>query len=141
MSCYRCGGPHYKSSCPQSRDFPPAPGLTAGPEQWKPTDVLAFPARRDPSPPSPGYLQTRIALDMPSAGLPSPLSVICPWCGAGTWSPCTNAGTGQRTAIHQARKETRRHPPPCHWCGLEADDTECPASGNGRHEWLDDEQE
>ena len=109
MGCYRCGGPHYKNSCPDQfpapRTVPPGPGPSAGPEQWKPTDALAFPARRDPAPPSPVYLQVRAGLGMPSPGLPSPLAVPCGWCGAGTYAPCVNPGTGQRTTIHDTRKD------------------------------------
>ena len=62
--------------------------------------------RRDPDPPTEGYLETRARLGFPTR---SPFIVVaCPWCGAGVLQQCINVGTGRETSPHQARKDAAK---------------------------------
>ena len=103
MDCYRCGQEgHARSECPDRWPVPAAalasPAAQNGEMTPPPSRLLI---RVDPAPPTPAYLQERQRLGMPSGS--GALNAACPWCGAGSFSPCKNCGTGQRTGTHHAR--------------------------------------
>ena len=93
--CFRCGDPgHFVKDCRET------PQAELGGAAWHPP----VPARRDPDPPSPEYLENRQRLGMPSSG-PGVLSVSCPWCRVPRQRRCVNSGTGRETDPHYARQE------------------------------------